>query len=544
MALQTCRRCRKRRIKCDLQLPACTSCQLVDLECLYFDDSLGHDVPRSYLHALSKKVENLESTINAIKSPAATAPSPTTFSQSDCPTPLQASLDPRVSSASSLGLGTSALLLENLLRTLVQRSSTQDQSALSKFASRTREVEDDSTLAFPPLKVNFSKLDTQSLQQPHLQRALIEYYAKTVQSSFPLLSKAQIDSLLRYEHPLRQCTAAERLPIYAIFALASTLVSRDLDKDQSITASMWTERFHSYIAGSDSSMGVGAVRMKQNILALCFLALLDLVSPLSPKGGVWEVVGAASRSYVKVLDDLSVSSPEFDDEFERLGHCIYLLESTLSIHFRIPSLYCNSAPTVIPSGLSEPLVYHTLYTLTQLLNFPKDVSVDMESSIPACLRINLESGPSDVSLGQAQVYLTLHPLFTSPGAGIHCCSPDLLSKIALAAAAFITHTHKLNKERRVVSIWVTAENVLQAGAAWAAYLMLHSQRDSPLHDYHVPKPIDKIPPMEPIVRCSSLLASFAERWKGGRRFCQAWEAFTDLLLADDCLSKMATGQQA
>ncbi|KAK8164121.1 hypothetical protein IWX90DRAFT_249915 [Phyllosticta citrichinensis] len=545
MALQTCKRCRKRRIKCDLQLPACTSCQLVDLECLYYDDSLGHDVPRSYLHALSKKVESLEYTINAIKGPAEVAPSPSPFPHADCQTPWQTSQD--AGSLPALGLGTSAGLLENLLRALVQRQSTQDQtvSGLSRFAAKAREVEDDTSLAFPPLKINFSKLDTQSLQQPHLQRALIEYYAKVVQSSFALLSSTQINNLLRYEHPLRQCTASERLPVYGIFAISSTLVARDLDSDQSITASMWTDRFQSYIAGHDSSHTPGEARMKQTIFALCFLALLDLVSPVSSKGSVWEVVGAASRSYVKLLDDLSVSSPEMDEEFERLGHCIYLLESTLSIHFRLPSLYCNSAPTVIPNGLSEPLVYHTLYTLTQELNFPQEsASVDVESRlIPVCLQIDTESGWENMSLGQAQVYLTLHPLFTSPGAGTHCCSQSLLLKIAMAAAAFIMHTHKLNRERRVISIWVSAENVMQAGAAWAAYLMLRSQRDSPLHDHHIPNLVG-LPAIEPIVKCSSILSSFAERWKCGRRYCQAWDAFADLLLADENLSKMAAGLQA
>ncbi|KAK7632574.1 hypothetical protein IWX48DRAFT_638572 [Phyllosticta citricarpa] len=566
MALQTCKRCRKRRIKCDLQLPACTSCQLVDLECLYYDDSLGHDVPRSYLHALSKKVESLESTINAIKGPAEIVPSPSPFSHADCQTPLQTSQDAGVFPA--LGLGTSAGLLENLLRTLVQRKLAQDQNAsgLSRLAAKAREVEDDTSLAFPPLRVNFSKLDTQSLQQPHLQRALIEYYAKVFQSSYALLSTSQINNLLRYEHPLRQCTASERLPIYGIFAISSTLVARDLDNDQSITASMWTERFHSYIAGHDSSNTPGEVRMKQTIVALCFLALLDFVSPVNSKGSVWEVVRHFSSVAVGVKETAAPRDQSFTitallakqifTASDVRGELQFVLTpivrgidakfgSTLSIHFRLPSLYCNSAPTVIPNGLSEPLLYHTLYTLTQNLNFQQEsASADVETRlIPACLRINSESAWGDVSLGQAQVYLTLHPLFTSPGAGTHCCSQNLLSKIAMAAAAFIMHTHKLNKERRVISIWVSAENVIQAGAAWAAYLMLRSQRDSPLHDYHILNLAD-LPAIEPIVKCSSILASFAERWKGGRRYCQAWEAFADMLLADKHLSKVAAGYQS
>ncbi|KAF4812913.1 Transcriptional activator protein acu-15 [Colletotrichum siamense] len=58
--LQTCNRCRNRRIKCDSRLPACANCSRSDLECTFRDDALQQDIPRSYIQSLNEKIENLQ----------------------------------------------------------------------------------------------------------------------------------------------------------------------------------------------------------------------------------------------------------------------------------------------------------------------------------------------------------------------------------------------------------------------------------------------------------------------------------------------------
>ncbi|KAL3471651.1 hypothetical protein BJX99DRAFT_263051 [Aspergillus californicus] len=59
--LQTCTRCRNRRIKCDSRLPACANCARNDLECTFHDDALQEDIPRSYIQSLNNRIENLTS---------------------------------------------------------------------------------------------------------------------------------------------------------------------------------------------------------------------------------------------------------------------------------------------------------------------------------------------------------------------------------------------------------------------------------------------------------------------------------------------------
>ncbi|OJD29613.1 fungal specific transcription factor [Diplodia corticola] len=552
MALQTCKRCRKRRIKCDLQLPSCSSCQLADAECLFFDDSLGHEVPRSYLHALNVKVEELEAEIRSFRSPQP-APVPqlpvhVALDDYSLQPPSQEPANPRYASSDSyLGPGSSAELLDNLLTTLVRRKLSSPHSPLPKFASTFRDGSDEHTLAFPALnlKINPGKLDTQSLQHPQVQRALIEYYAKAVQPSFPLLSPAQLRLLLGYENPLRQSSNdCERLLIHGMLAISSQLVARDLDRDQTIAASLWTEKLFDHINRIYSHSASDAINGRHTVLAQCFLVLLDLIIPGSSRGSTWEIVGSASGNYAALCEE----TDSFDDDCQRIGFCLFAFESTVACHFHRPSLFCNSAPSRLgafsPESefLSPSLhVFRAMYSINQHFTLDPDPSpAAMEALIPATFRIPASARPSEMSLAQAQIYLALHPLFTSPSAGPHSCSPELLNNIAGAASAFIACTSKLNREHRIISIWTTAESVLQAGAVWGAYLILSKQEDPSILPTRSIGAFGSGSLMEPLLQCSSLLASFAERWKPGRHYFQAWEAFVEMLWADTDIQRRAS----
>ncbi|KAL1640006.1 hypothetical protein SLS58_007432 [Diplodia intermedia] len=549
MALQTCKRCRKRRIKCDLQLPSCSSCQLADAECLFFDDSLGHEVPRSYLHALNVKVEELEAEIRALRSPQPNDPVKLLDDYNLQPRKQEAaSPSPRYASSDSyLGPGSSAELLDNLLTTLVRRKLSSEHTRLPKFVSTFRDGNDEHTLAFPALnlKINPGKLDTQSLQHPQVQRALVEYYAKAVQPSFPLLSPDQLRLLLGYENPLRQSADdCERLLIHGMLAVSSQLVARDLDRDQTIAASLWTEKLFEHINRTFSPSALEAIAGKQTILTQCFLVLLDLISPGASRGSAWEIIGSASGNYAALCEE----TDRFDDDYQRIGFCLFVIESTLACHFHRPSLFCNSAPSRLGAFspeyefLSPSLqVFRAMYSINQHFILDPDPSpVAMEALIPPAFRIPTSTHPSEMSLAQAQIYLALHPLFTSPSAGPHSCSPELLSNIAGAASAFIACTSKLNKEHRIISVWTTAELVLQAGAVWGAYLILSKQDESNLLQTRSVNISGSGSLMEPLLQCSTLLASFAERWKAGRNYVQAWEAFAEMLWVDTNLQRRAS----
>lgn len=462
------------------------------------------------------------------------------------------------STASYLGPGSSAELLDNLLNTLVRRqlaANNASPSQLPKFISKLRDGHDEHSLSFPALnlKINPGKLETQSLQHPQIQRALVEYYAKAVQPSFPLLSPDQLRLLLGYENPLRQsANDSEKLLVHGMLAISSALVARDLDRDQSLAASLWAEKLFDHFTRIHSTDGAEPVRALQTILSLCFLTLLELVSPGSSRGSVWEIVGSASRMFSALCEE----SGELDDDCQRIGFCLFAFErsllpqsasvfsltssSILACHFHRPSLFCNSAPPRL--GLFSPeydfltrtfQAYRGLYSISQHFILNSDPSpADLEALISPTLNIPPGTRPSDMSLAQAQIYLALHPLFTSPAAGPHSCSPELLSNIAGAASAFIGCISKLNREHRVICIWSTTESVLQAGAVWGAYLILSKQGESKLLKNSSSTAFQPGSSVGPLLQCSALLASFAERWKPGRHYVQAWDAFVEMLWAD------------
>ncbi|CDK26587.1 unnamed protein product [Kuraishia capsulata CBS 1993] len=64
--ISTCLRCKKRRIKCDLQLPGCKNCTASETECVIWDECLNAKVSREEIHTRLQRVillqEQLEKT--------------------------------------------------------------------------------------------------------------------------------------------------------------------------------------------------------------------------------------------------------------------------------------------------------------------------------------------------------------------------------------------------------------------------------------------------------------------------------------------------
>lgn len=64
---KACARCRKRKIKCDGEWPACSSCKSALVACLGYDTTLSREVPRSIATHLEGKVGSLEKKIKDLK---------------------------------------------------------------------------------------------------------------------------------------------------------------------------------------------------------------------------------------------------------------------------------------------------------------------------------------------------------------------------------------------------------------------------------------------------------------------------------------------
>lgn len=154
----------------------------------------------------------------------------------------------------------------------------------------------------------------------------------------------------------------------------------------------------------------------------------------------------------------------------------------------------------------------------------------LESLIPISLQISSLS--SEIKMPSATLYTALHPLFTHPDSfarsgTFNIPSPRIIHTIAKSAAVVIDHFTRLNQRQMIISIWIAAERVVEAGAVWAAYLIRERSLSGRALQGVAINGTDF--PLAPIVKVSSLLASFAARWKPGSAYANNWETLVELL---------------
>lgn len=161
-----------------------------------------------------------------------------------------------------------------------------------------------------------------------------------------------------------------------------------------------------------------------------------------------------------------------------------------------------------------------------------------------------EVGAADcpVNVQLATLYVALHPLFTSshllePSTGpdrlpipddvndnshTDLSSLSLFRIIATSASIVIDHYSWLNETGRILSLWMAAERVLEAGAIWAFHVV-RQRALSVSSSAWERAAVERRAAMAPLLKVSTLLASFAARWKPGSAYSDAWEALVELI---------------
>jgi hypothetical protein len=211
----------------------------------------------------------------------------------------------------------------------------------------------------------------------------------------------------------------------------------------------------------------------------------------------------------------------------------------MALHLRRPSQLCELR---LKSTIEDISIYDALSSDLNILSclhniaqgftaFPSQSEKYFESLVPLPLQVS--SRCSDITLPSATLYTALHPLFTTTSDA--CSNSRVLSDtssrlfhvIARSATIVIGHFDNLNQSNSIISIWMAAERVLEAGVIWASFLM--SQRHTAPTEEHHFLGMETHIAMRPILKVSTLLASFAARWKDGLAYTNAWETLIELL---------------
>ncbi|KIW38897.1 uncharacterized protein PV06_08722 [Exophiala oligosperma] len=442
-----------------------------------------------------------------------------------------------------LGPGTSARLIQSFLtRTANWHLSNNVQipsCLLPDHRSHLSELQESKTASSFPINNDPRKVELHSIVPPSTQRAMIEHYLKVVVSEFKLLPTAQESSLLIHENPLKWTASNKGDPsasaLIIVFAVSAALITRDLDVNLAIVSLRSRDDIHK-LALEDGPNPAQPSSTKWKCTALCALALCELICPTS--GQLWDFLGRAAASMEDLQEGYKFERSTLDTDLRRLEHTILKLESLATTHFRRPSLffdirlqlYLEDIPTL--DLVSDELyvagclrsISHALGALTA----PNEVF--LEGLIPLSLQVTDPS--SGIGLASAKLYLALHCLLTNidtpPESGIFDIpSPRMVHIIAQSASVIIDRFTQLNDNNRIISIWMAAERVLEAGAIWVISLV-HQQQS---YGQRSQSAAGIRATLSPVVKVSSLLASFAARWTPGSAHLSTWETVVDLLWA-------------
>ncbi|KIV91136.1 hypothetical protein PV10_05712 [Exophiala mesophila] len=369
---------------------------------------------------------------------------------------------------------------------------------------------------------------------------MIEHYMKVVSQEYKLLHLHGESAMLTHENPLRWSTSNKDSPaaleISLVFAISSALITRDLDQTMSNFSSRCIEDLQRFITKPENHHG-SLDTITSSCTALCGLALCDMIRPSS--GQLWDLLGRAWTMFEDLRDQYQSRGIAIDQEFQNLEYTLLKMESMTAIHFRRYSAFCAMyarsaygtflAPNPSLEALSVLISLHNeVHRMDHSFQQPDEV---LESLIPGPLQVT--AFPSTISIDSARLYIALHPLFTASDAFYQPNSGAFPSRlfhiVGNSACTIINHYALLNEETKIICVWMAAEQVLEAGLVWAVYIM--SQRQSTSTAFGGSQPVLQLSPsviMDPIIKVSTLLASFTARWRNGSTYARSWEIFVQM----------------
>jgi hypothetical protein len=241
---------------------------------------------------------------------------------------------------SFIGPGSSAQLLEGLLRIALEWQSLHEpqgfQNTVLSLVSLSEGVKKTCSLPSFPIHVDYKKTDLYTSIPPSTQRSLVAHFLRVVQSEYHLLSQAQEAELVECEVPLK--SEMRSLELSGVFAISTALVSRDIDTKFAVVAPAFRDSFLRIInnlplISTDSIKGE-----LHRVLAACFLAVLELIHPLS--GELWELMGRTIATMERIRSH--GLSQELIGLFQRLEVVLLKLEwygRLLIVYFLTITLY-------------------------------------------------------------------------------------------------------------------------------------------------------------------------------------------------------------
>ncbi|KAL3446360.1 hypothetical protein BJX65DRAFT_309060 [Aspergillus insuetus] len=515
--LQTCTRCRSRRIKCDSRLPACANCARNDLECTFHDDALQEDIPRSYIQSLNKRIDHLtsqlalhEAEIPAFESALATPSSPRSLH-------ILAPARP----GSDLHLDFSAT---SRMTRVVFEALSSSQSPLEPG----RDLLDDEN--FPRPNINFVN-KTQLV--PSVVRFLLRRYERCIRPRYNVPVPELIDNDGANFKKLPDLQKFKLLMACAIAAAHEAYRCPDWRPFAHICRNWANELVTPIICAGDTD----------TIAAILLLLIYELADP--SRGIVWELIDLAARACLQLgwhqLPPSSISQNMAVQDGASASHAVRCtpeevhlmsvlknIEGSLQTIFNRPNMLSNLK---LPSQSEiEPLVELHLRIADQIYDTGRIYETQScpcvgETAILMGLLESLDSTHPIVK----ETWLLYLPLCIKHKQCLYCFQepdePDakgmtsLRKNVLKAASGLIANVHQqcTLADDFIPPVLASVRAFLAGCSIVTGISKCWINRTNYVRD---------------LINCTEILTMFAPHWAGGHSYLRVWKILIGLIDAD------------
>ncbi|KAI4858992.1 fungal-specific transcription factor domain-containing protein [Hypoxylon rubiginosum] len=363
-----CIRCRRRKQRCDLRYPKCSSCDAARVPCLAYDSEKQAEIPRNYVSTLEEEVRQLKSELSGLRRQSAS----TAITSA---TPVPADADDRQSVSPPTGA------------TTVQSTASDPQEVVKSMglvmlesSNQPKFIGTSSGVTFAKMVLACVKADIVIPVSPGPTRGSIQMTAPSpiVSSSLPPRHAAQhiMDVYFRHRTPhvpvLTKAKVSEVLErVYSAFETTHNNISGVADRDLFIAYIVFAVGLCSLpLAGGTrppQSEGCfnSALRCVDRLLSyspsdletLTVVLLLAQYISLNPsKGSLWQLTGIALRLCIDLglhwETDAVLAMPQtILDERRRLFWATYRFDRILAITLGRPFGIVDQS---INTGLPDP----------------------------------------------------------------------------------------------------------------------------------------------------------------------------------------------
>ncbi|KAH3663403.1 hypothetical protein OGAPHI_005393 [Ogataea philodendri] len=491
----SCSVCRKRKKKCDFNLPSCKNCEALGTVCLFYDEGLGKTVSRRYLKSLDDRVKELKHEIKIYESKILQRKVQDSETSHDSrlndtvKTPLKSGCFVEGKSDTYyFGPGSIVSLIYSAAKLL----------NLDYDPNRFQYTIGD--ISLPQLKVPF---DLMNISSDHI-RLLIENYLSSIYPSFPLLS----ENFFHFEVTIRNYPAYEQLFVLLIFLISATNLMRkqsDFVYIKIMLHQKVIELMKVKVAEADGD----------TLLALVYYSIYESMDPES-NPPLWKTLSLACGLAEKLrLSDFCCKIPltgKVCDQISRISlfKTLYQLEINVSMCLGRPPAIYLSRNQILNLEIDDTESRLRLLELTSRIDlFRKVYGKDARCPLNVVKPIVQDYQHEDLHC------ISFWSLLQH---GCTDCVIYLLDSNAMKASInLINETNKKMKSSMPVCFWVETFNITVSLLSIAVVLKFRPEAlEDKVLECHI---------MDALHLGRKLLVEYATLWNSA----QPWLSFTELV---------------